>query len=196
MPNVSTCTQPRKPKHSCKTMSFFITEKSSLLPRTKQHNILLTVCNQRMTSVGIIQGMATEALTRHLRNTSNTNRLFYIKIDNHKGVEQQQEGIRKRKRGRVQVLAHIVNVVQSSMGQRCPLLQPQVSVNVELGSRDGGRVLHVGQTLHHHCRHPLHENRKHNKTQKGLQRGCSFNPVNTLHLIIASNKKTTFYYSA
>lgn len=80
------------------------------------------------------------------------------------------------------MFTHIVNVVQSSMGQRCPLLQPQVSVNEELGSGDGGRVLHVGQTLHHHCRHPLDGK---NKTQKSRQKDCSLNPVNTKTTVAA-----------
>lgn len=71
-------------------------------------------------------------------------------------MDRKRKGLEVENRA-VQVLTHIVNVVQSAMGQRCLLLQPQVPVNEELGSRDGGRVLHVGQTLHHHCGHPLHE---------------------------------------
>lgn len=55
---------------------------------------------------------------------------------------------------------HVVNVVESSVWQRCPLLQPQVSADEELGSRHGGRVLHVGQALHHHSGHSLAKHRK------------------------------------
>lgn len=93
---------------------------------------------------------------------------MHKKIDNHNGDRKKKRD--RRKKCSVQVLTHVVNAVQSSMGQRCPLLQPQVSVNEELGSGDGGRVLRVGQTLHHHCGHSLYEKKKQNagRRQKDL----------------------------
>lgn len=40
--------------------------------------------------------------------------------------------------------AHIVNVEQTTMWQGRSLLQPQVSTDEKLGSRDRGGMLHVG----------------------------------------------------
>lgn len=57
--------------------------------------------------------------------------------------------------------AHIVNVVQPPVRQGGLLLQLQVSTNEQLHSRDGKRVLHKGQALHHNCGHPLEEKGSH-----------------------------------
>lgn len=93
------------------------------------------------------------------------------------------------------ISSHIVNVVQSPVRQGCPLLQPQVSADEQLSSRDRRRMLHIGQALHHHCGHPL---RKHKEriflalfgtlTETGLDRpdvllklpGCTVMPAYTL----------------
>lgn len=49
------------------------------------------------------------------------------------------------------VSTHIVNVVQSSVWKGGLLPQPEVSADEQLSTGDGGRVLQVGQALHHHC---------------------------------------------
>lgn len=50
---------------------------------------------------------------------------------------------------------HVVDAVQPPVGQRRPLLQPQVPAEEQLGCGDRRGLLHVGQALHHHSGHPL-----------------------------------------
>lgn len=53
------------------------------------------------------------------------------------------------------VSSHIIDIVEPSVGQGGPLLQPQVPANKEFGSRDRRGELHECQTLHHDCGHSL-----------------------------------------
>ena len=69
--------------------------------------------------------------------------------------------------------SHVVNVVQSPVRQRRPLLQPQVSADEQLSGGYRRRVLHKSQALHHNCGHPLGK-KTNNMFLFSCNVGCSF----------------------